>query len=401
MLAWRQLGPTPPPVVAPDVLERAFHARELDSVLPPAGRPLLVVVNDATRTTLTRASLDLCADWLARHAHRGPVDLLVATGTHRFGEPARAEHEAALRASRLSVRAIAWHDAHAPDAVELDGRRFDATLATASHVLAIGSVEPHYFAGVTGPHKTLTVGCLSYADIERNHERALYPGVAPLALAANPVHQDVAAALAVLGRNRVLRTVSHVVVGGNALAAAAGDPLAVTLSLAERARDVFAHVLDAPVDVAWLRVPSPLGESLYQADKAIKNHEHVVRDGGAIVLEAACEQGVGPDAFLRLLVGRPTYAATLEAIARDGYRLGDHKAALLRRLVDPAARGVRLAIASAHLDPHVLDGTGIAVFPDAQRALAWLTQGLDSSSHALRVEDAAMTTSTLARARTE
>ena len=81
---------------------------------------------------------------------------------------------------------------------------------------------------------------------------------------------------------------SHVVADGCVLAAAGGEPLEVTLDLARTARDAFAHTLDAPVDVAWLRVPAPLGDSLYQADKAIKNHEHVVRDGGAILLDAPC-----------------------------------------------------------------------------------------------------------------
>ena len=393
---WRRIGPKPVQAVAPDAIARAFDAPELGALLPASGGGPLVVVNDPTRSTATCATLDHLADWLSERSRGGAVDLLVATGTHRFDARARADHEAWLRGSRARIGAIAWHDARATDGVSLDGRSFDAVLARATHVLAIGSVEPHYFAGVTGPHKTLTVGCLSHADIEHNHAHALSVGVAPLALEGNPVHQDCAAALAVLGRGRVLRTVSHVAVGGRVLAAAAGDPLAVTLALAATARDVFEHVVDRPVDVAWLRVPSPLGQSLYQADKAIKNHEHVVRDGGAILLEAGCDQGVGPDAFLRLLRGTTSHAALLEAIARDGYRLGDHKAALLRRLLDPAVRGVRLAVASPHLDARALEGTGIGVFADPEQALAWLEAGQGSLARRLCVDDAAMTISTLA-----
>ena len=79
--------------------------------------------------------------------------------------------------------------------------------------LAFGVVEPHYFAGWAGAHKTATVGVWDRATITANHEHALAPASQPLALDGNPVYDGLAAAavagvpqrllLAVLGGAKV------------------------------------------------------------------------------------------------------------------------------------------------------------------------------------------------------
>ena len=57
---------------------------------------------------------------------------------------------------------IRWHDAY-NDAchVRVGGHEVHEWMAQPGLFLACGSMEPHYFAGVTGAHKTLSVGVMS------------------------------------------------------------------------------------------------------------------------------------------------------------------------------------------------------------------------------------------------
>ena len=117
-----------------------------------------------------------------------------------------------------------------------------------------------------------------------------------------------------------------------------------------------------------LFLEGPLARSLYQADKALKNNHLAVRDGGCIVLEAACPDGVGQDAFLDLLKEARSFAEALARVAARGYRLGDHKAVKLRHLTD--TRRVELAFVSPGLDAETCALLGGRKAPSVAEATA-------------------------------
>ncbi len=307
--------------------------------------PDLVVINDPQRGTDSVRVLECARAFLDFPAMR----LLIATGSHRFSAPAQAAFEAPLR--RLGFTAIGWHDARAADLVDLGGWRAHPWLAAAHTVLAIGSVEPHYFAGYTGAHKTLTIGCAAYADIERNHAGAMEPACRPGHPETSPIHQGVLALLRTLAAGRRLATVNLFQVGDEIHAAAGGTPEAALDALIPQVRQTYLHAIERPADAVIARVAGPLACSFYQADKGIKNNEAAVRAGGVLILEAACPQGVGQDAFFQLLGQAPDHRATLALVQARGYRLGDHKAVRLRHLTDSACRNVRLFLVSRGLTP--------------------------------------------------
>lgn len=60
-------------------------------------------------------------------------------------------------------------------------------VAEAKKVCAIGSVEPHYFAGYTGGRKAFLPGVAAFETIEQNHLLALHPNAQALSLKGNPV----------------------------------------------------------------------------------------------------------------------------------------------------------------------------------------------------------------------
>ena len=346
--------------------------------------PDLVIINDPQRGTDSQRVLEVLRGFLDFPATR----VLIATGSHRFAATAQAAFETPLR--QLGFITIGWHDARAADLVDLGGWRAHPWLAAARSVLAIGSVEPHYFAGYTGAHKTLTIGCAAYADIERNHAGAMDPACRPGHPETSPVHQGVLAMLRTLETGRRLAAVNLFQVGADICAAAGGTPEAALAALIPQVGQTYLHAIERPADAVIARVAGALACSFYQADKGIKNNEAAVRSGGVLILEAACPQGVGQDAFFHLLQQAPDHRSALALVQARGYHLGDHKAVRLRHLTDPACRNVRLFLVSPGLSPaeaRILGATQADSVESALRA-AGVT---DAAAPVCDVEDAGNT----------
>lgn len=315
--------------------------------------PLLVVVNDPDRATDTVSALRA----LRRAAPRRRLSILVATGSHVFDEAARARHEAPLRAVMGDVCPIDWHDALAGPFAEVGGVRVSAAVAAARDVVGIGSVEPHWFAGLTGAHKTLSVGVMARGDIESNHVHALDEGADPFVVDGNPVLERLLGVLDAVTEGRRVLALQHVHERW-----VAGAPRAALAAAAGAARHRWLHTVDTPYDLLVAVVEAPLDRTLYQAEKGLKNNEHAVRAGGTLVIDAPLSGGVGPRRFVDLLRDAPDAETAASLIAMQGYRLGDHKAVRWRRL---QARGVRLRV-TGRLDADTLRVTGLSTFdPDA------------------------------------
>ncbi|MBI3723323.1 DUF2088 domain-containing protein, partial [bacterium] len=307
-------------------------ARRLAIELEGARRTV-VVLNDESRAT----SPEMVAVVVrAAVAASRSVKVLFASGSHPLPTDAslRAHMDGAFaRLGREDLQGLpVLHHVAKDEAslAELGGFLLHRDVVEADKVLALGSVEPHYFAGWTGAHKTATVGVMGFRSIEENHALALEPGSRVLALEGNPVFDGVARAANALGSRLVC--VNEVRVLDRPVAWSAGPWRAALEGVLEAARTVYVRTVDAPVDLLVASVEGPLGRNLYQAEKGIKNSEACVAEGGAVVLCAPCEDGTGPARFLDLLARARDHASALERVREDGYRLGDHKAVKVRAL---------------------------------------------------------------------
>jgi len=352
--------------------------------------PLTVLVNDPYRHTDSAAVLLE----IARHVDPAAIRLLVATGAHEAPAAERADFEKMLRGD-LPIRQVSWHDCRSPQLVPIgpDIWLGHPWLLDRGGLLAVGSVEPHYVAGFTGAHKTATIGCAGFEDIRANHARATDARCRPCRLTDNPVFAGIECMLAALTETRAVAAVNVVQLQRTIVAAAGGGPLRALKAAGLSAMRAFARRIDAPADAVVAEVTGPLGRSLYQAEKGIKNNERAVRDGGAMVLVAPCPEGIGQPGepagqhFAELLAETRTYRQALRHIEERGYRLGDHKAVRLRRLTDPAERNVRVVIVSSRLGPAELKPLGLEAAESVEAALT-LVGGAPEHDRVYRLRDA-------------
>lgn len=359
-------------------------------------QPLTFLINDAHRFTDTRSFFDVVFGLLDDAGTPAKSRVLVATGSHRSESAERQAHEhAQLGPWRDRFDEVAWHDAQDPtELVTLGHSEVNRRLGEGGFYVACGSMEPHYFAGVTGAHKTLTVGVMSLDCLRENHSGAMSPQAAPLRLDNNPVHLGIVATLADLeDAGAHVFALNQVLAGAQCVEVTAGHPLAALSEGLDAVRRAFAVSVERGADVVVAEVGPPLDRDFYQADKGIKNTEAAVRDNGVLVVEAACHAGVGIDHFVKLLGDAPTHSRALRLVEDRGYRLGDHKAVRLRALTDD--RGVCLVIVSPGLDPSLGAVLGAQVFASREQAIQALGPRLqgrgllvrDAGNMALEVTD--------------
>lgn len=357
------------------------------------GRSLTLVVNDNHRFTDTRSFLDAVLavlDLRLSGERTPPLRVLVATGSHLSGEAERAAHEAAMfgpHAARIAE--VAWHDARNEAGLRVVGNTvLHHWMSEAGFYLACGSMEPHYFAGVTGAHKTLTVGVMAMESLTANHEHALSAAARPLKLDGNPVHLGIVDALADLEDSGArLLAVNQVIVDGRIVALTAGHPLEALVQGLPTVRECFSAEVEDEADLVVASVGVPLDRDFYQADKGIKNTEFAVRAGGVLLLEAECSRGVGIDHFVQLLKQAPTADGARAVVEERGYRLGDHKAVRLRALTDE--RGVRIGLVSRGVPAELSEVLGVEMFADRESAVRWALGELgDDARTAVVVHDA-------------
>ena len=329
---------------------------------------LTILINDPQRHTDSASVIRE----IQQQGNFSKTRILIATGTHHFDPDIRSDfQQRVLKGFRYDE--VKWHDCTSTQLQKIGNWTVHPWLLdgmdNGDELFVIGSVEPHYFAGFTGGHKTCTVGCAGYKSIEANHANALSPDSQPGRLDGNPVHESIVEMFSHLHEKRKAAAVNLVQVGEKIVGAFGGEVIQSLVSASELARKCFIQHIDAPLDAIILDESGPLGESFYQADKCIKNNEWAVRNGGTIILNAPCRCGVGQNHFLTLLTQAQTYRDALKVIKNRGYSLGDHKAAKLRYLTDPTTRNVKLFIVSDFLSDADAELLGIKKVLTIENAL--------------------------------
>ncbi len=362
----------PNSVAAVDTAEAVSHALShpsgsytFDEFLSDA-EDIVVVVNDRTRSTPTSDILEHISPAL----RNTDVRFVVATGSHRAPSDDECRRILGSLYDEFSGR-ISAHDARsAADMVRLGTTsrgtevRVNRLVARARKIVAIGSVQPHYFAGFTGGRKSFLPGVASYETIEQNHSHALSPEARSLVLNGNPVHEDMAEAVELLCDSDIF-SIQAVLDGEKRLHSVEAGDITESLEVAaEKARRIYAVAIEEKADIVVAVAPYPPVDNLYQTQHALDNGRLALNDGGIIILVSECRAGVGNRAFVELAESVSTPAEVLEKIAREGYKLGYHKTA---RMAEMSRWASMWAVTG--LEPEVLESVFMRPFGSLQEAI--------------------------------
>jgi nickel-dependent lactate racemase len=300
-------------------LDVPIDSPPLEEIVAP-GERVLVVVPDATRQTGCGQVVNLLVRRLiANGTSPGDINVIFATGIHR--QVTHSEKEELLTAFIVQRIRTLDHDASDP----LKNFRLGETLGGIpvelnwvltefDHIVLIGGVTFHYFAGFTGGRKLLCPGLASARSIEATHKlafdcetRSRREGVGTALLDGNAVHEAFVDSAARVEPAFAINTIVND--AGEITDLFCGHWITSHRRACEEYSSRFTLKINEPRDLVVANCGGyPLDIDLIQAHKALEAASYACRDGGTLLLFAECADGLGRADFLKWFESKDSYA---------------------------------------------------------------------------------------------
>ncbi len=310
----RLLVPSLPAVIEPpaDLVRRALDApvgtARLEEIVRP-GEKVVIVTSDITRYTGSDHYLPFLVErLLAAGNSEQDLEIVIALGIHR--PQSEAEHRKILGSLHGRI-AVSDHECDNPGQLVTLGVTssgihvaINRKVAEADRLIVTGTVGFHYFAGFGGGRKGLVPGVASRETCMATHFAVFNPpevgGKHPLArpgvLEGNPVHAALLEAASMVKTDFLLNTV--LTPSKDILGVYCGDLEAAHLAACDQVRSLYAVSLDEQADLAVVSCGgAPKDINFIQAHKALDYGVGALRNGGTIILLAACPDGFGNPTF--------------------------------------------------------------------------------------------------------
>ncbi len=302
---------SPPESSAQEMVRQALSAplgtRPVAEIVRAVER-LVIITSDITRYTGSEIYLPLLIDELNKCGIADQqISILIALGIHR---PQTAEEHRKILGSLHGRIAVYDHDPDDPEQLVALGETaggipvaVNRRVVEADRVIVTGTVGFHYFAGFGGGRKGLVPGVASRQTCMASHfsvfkpdpQRGKQPAAAPGVLDDNPVHQNLLEAARLVRCDLLLNTVLSP--QKEILGVYAGELEKAHLAACSQVRELY-QPTSAEVDLAIISSGGePKDINLIQAQKALDYGCRAVREGGTIILLAACRDGFGHEHF--------------------------------------------------------------------------------------------------------
>jgi len=236
------------------------------------------------------------------------VQLYVASGTHRSMTP--EEKQETYGADVCKRVEILDHDCDNLDRMKKIGRTsygtigyIDERVFNAEMMILTGGIQFHYFAGYSGGRKAILPGCCARETILKNHSLVIdkktgrfadkvRPGIA----LGNPVNEDM---LQIASQLRPDMCINVVLNSKKEICWLGVGDQGYKLRRGAQFLDKYNMIeIKEPVDIAVIGSGGhPKDLTLFQAHKALKHAEEMLKPGCKVIWLAKCEQGEGTEEF--------------------------------------------------------------------------------------------------------
>jgi lactate racemase len=271
------------------------------------------------------------------------VTICIATGLHRLATD--AELNEILSPEIAKKYRILNHNARDLAAHRFLGHTQSGTpvyvaedFVAADLHITLGFIEPHLMAGFSGARKLVAPGLAAQETIKVLHSPKFMrdPKAVEGSIEDNPLHRELLEIAQMAGHHfmvDVALTRDRKIAG-----VFAGEPVQAHRAGTQFVSKVMLEQLPAPVDAVITSCAGyPLDLTFYQAIKGITAAQHIVKQGGRILLIAECQEGPGAAEFCEMLRKTDSGSSFLDLIKEapvvvDQWQL--EKLALVTRKAD-------------------------------------------------------------------
>lgn len=311
--------------------------------LPPlrevvkAGETVAIITSDITRPIPSYKVLPAVLDELSAAGIKdSDITIVFALGSHGGHTEERMRYMVG-DAVYDRVRCI---DSDVNDAVHVGttsrGTPVDIfrPVVEADRRICLGNIEYHYFAGYSGGYKAIMPGVSTWDAIQHNHSAMVEPTACAGHLEGNPVREDIEEAGKILGVDYIVNVVLDA--KKEIIRSFAGDPILAHREGCKFLDSFYKVKIPEQADIVVVSAGGfPKDINMYQAQKALDNAKHAVKDGGIIVWIASCKEGLGEKHFEQWLTGHEKSSDMITHIKTD-FVLGGHKAAAIAMVLERA-----------------------------------------------------------------
>lgn len=284
-------------------LENPIGAPKLRDLAMEAKR-VLVITSDHTRPVPSKITLPIILQEIRSLNPDIDIKIVIATGFHRatsyeeivdkFGSEI-ADNESIVNHDSRDIENMVFKGI-LPSGGEL---WLNSLVDWSDLIVAEGFIEPHFFAGFSGGRKSILPGIAAEKTVFANHCSKFIASHNSTTgkIEENPIHKDMIFAAETVK----LKFILNVVINSEKeiINAFAGHYNKAHLKGCEFVRDLFeVQAVEADI-VITSNGGYPLDQNIYQAVKGMTAAEACVREGGIIIIAAACNDGHGGEEFYK------------------------------------------------------------------------------------------------------
>lgn len=318
-------------------IENPIGTERLKDIVKP-GERVVIITSDITRPMPSKTALPTVIDELKLGGiDEKDITIVLAVGSHRK----HTEEEKKYLIGKDIYSKVKCIDSNPDECINMgtckNGTPVDIfkAVAEADRRICLGNIEYHYFAGYSGGVKAIMPGVSTRAAIQANHSNMVDPRAKAGSMDDNPVRQDIDETEDYVHVDFILNVVLDS--EKNIIKAVAGHHIKAHRQGCAFLDSMYKIKIKEKADIVVVTPGGfPKDINLYQAQKALDNAKHAVKDGGIIVLAASCKEGFGEKVFERWM---KEFKKPEDMIAqiKNKFELGGHKAAAIGMVLQNAS----------------------------------------------------------------